>query len=130
MIGFSMAGQIAYHWGALYGDFVDKLVVLCSSAETSANNWMFLQGPQAALRNSEDFKDGNYKKGTCVKGMKAWSTVYMPWAYSEEWFKQEAWKLRNKSLDEYVQQNWLDGSPDANDYLCMAHTVGFLSCIR
>jgi homoserine O-acetyltransferase len=47
--GWSMGGQQAYHWGALFPDMVERICVVCGSARTSVNNLVFLAGRQAAL---------------------------------------------------------------------------------
>ena len=40
--GWSMGGQQAYHWGALYPEAVDRICVVCSSARTAPHNRVFL----------------------------------------------------------------------------------------
>lgn len=49
-VGFSMGGGVAYHFGAIYGAYVDNIVPLASSAQTSLHNVAFLEGPKAALK--------------------------------------------------------------------------------
>ena len=50
VIGFSMGGGVAYTFGAIFGDFVDNIVCLATSAQTSLHNVAFLEGPKAALK--------------------------------------------------------------------------------
>ncbi|EJD03323.1 alpha/beta-hydrolase, partial [Fomitiporia mediterranea MF3/22] len=128
VVGFSMGGQQAYHWATMYPDFVERIVVICSSARTSPHNKCFLEGPKAALVASKDFDNGHYKTPP-EHGIRAFARVYSAWAYGqavllvhtdhwnnhirypdlESWLK-EAWEGR------YVE-NW-----DANDMLTLLRT--------
>ena len=40
--GWSMGGQQAYHWAALFPHAVERVCILCSSARTSEHNKVFL----------------------------------------------------------------------------------------
>ncbi|KAJ7502968.1 Alpha/Beta hydrolase protein [Mycena galericulata] len=120
-IGFSMGGQQAYHMAALYSDFVERIVVLASSARTSWHNWSFLEGPKAALINSVDFHDGKYQT-PAVRGSRAFSRVYSTWALSQAWFRERSWEtLGFSTLEDYLKAVW-DGGEDAHNLLCQVHT--------
>lgn len=120
-VGFSMGGQQAYHMATIYPDFVERAVVIASSARTSWHNWCFLEGPKAALVNSADWNDGHYTKPV-VKGTRAFSRVYSTWALSPEWYRERTWETRGyKTLQDYLEDYW-DGGQDAHDLLCMLHT--------
>lgn len=71
MIGFSMGGQVSYHWGLMYPEYVDSLVITSSSAETSYHNQAFLEGPKAALVASEGFNNGDYEGTGPLEGKRA-----------------------------------------------------------
>lgn len=123
-MGFSMGGQQAYHMAALYPDFVTHIVVLAGSARTSWHNWSFLEGPKAALVNSVDFYDGQYKT-PAIRGTKAFSRVYSTWALSQAWFRARSWEtLGFSSLEEFLQVTWEGGQGtwDAHDLLCLLQT--------
>ncbi|MGC8073912.1 alpha/beta fold hydrolase, partial [Salmonella enterica] len=40
--GWSMGAQQAYHWAALFGASVERIVVNCGSAKTAPHNFFFL----------------------------------------------------------------------------------------
>jgi len=123
-IGFSMGGQQAYHLASLYPSYASRIVVLAGSARTSAHNWAFLEGPKAALVNSEDFHGGHYTV-PARKGTGAFGRVYCPWALSQEWFRQRCWEQAGAaSLAAYMKTNWEEGlgAWDANDLLCLLWT--------
>jgi homoserine acetyltransferase len=121
-IGFSMGGQQAYHMAALMPDFVQHAVCIAGSAQTSAHNWSFLEGPRHALITAHDFHHGEYK--TAAKaGVRAFERVYSTWALSQEWFRQRCWEtLGYSSLPEYLEAEWSGGDSDANDLLSLLWT--------
>ncbi|KKY16784.1 putative homoserine acetyltransferase family protein [Diplodia seriata] len=123
-IGFSMGGQQAYHMATLYPDFVERIVVLCSSARTSSHNWCFLEGPRAALEESIDFCDGDYVD-TPRRGLRAFARCYATWALSSTWFRQRKWEaLGFTSLKEYLRVAWEERTMawDAHDLLVLMRT--------
>ncbi|KAF2822601.1 alpha/beta-hydrolase [Ophiobolus disseminans] len=82
MLGFSMGGQITYHWIATHPTFVKNAVIVCSSAKTSQHNFQFLEGPRAALENA----------ATSERGVRAFGKAYSAWLTSAEWFDEELYK--------------------------------------
>ncbi|CAO2649723.1 Nn.00g010150.m01.CDS01 [Neocucurbitaria sp. VM-36] len=82
MLGFSMGGQITYHWITTHPTFVSNAVIVCSSAKTSRHNIQFLEGPRAALENAV----------TPARGLRAFGKAYSAWLTSAEWFDAECYK--------------------------------------
>jgi len=82
MLGFSMGGQITYHWIATHPSFVKYAVIICSSAKTSQHNYQFLEGPKAALESAVDE----------VRGKRAFGKAYSAWLTSAEWFDEALYK--------------------------------------
>jgi homoserine acetyltransferase len=82
MLGFSMGGQITYHWITMYPEVVRKAVIVCSSAQTSRHNFQFLEGPRAALESAKDEYSGKY----------AFGKAYSAWLTSAEWFDRELYR--------------------------------------
>ncbi|KAK5061201.1 hypothetical protein LTR84_007743 [Exophiala bonariae] len=140
VIGFSMGGQQAYHWGVMYPEFVGHVVAICSSARTSAHNYAFLEGPIAALTNSIDYiawramkkkvADGedvgqNLKDVVPKHGIRAFARTYAAWLTSAAWFRDREWSkgvfAAFGSLDEWMKARE-DGYLiwDAQDLLVLA----------
>jgi homoserine acetyltransferase len=125
IVGFSMAGQCAYHWTAMYPNMVANAVVICSSAKTSLHNYQFLEGPKAALENSIDYDDGNFRVGNKsppLRGLHAFGRAYSAWLASAEWFEQRLFEKQGfNSLSEWsavvAGKNYNDWYPD--DLLAM-----------
>jgi homoserine acetyltransferase len=82
MLGFSMGGQITYHWISTHPAFVKNAVIVCSSAKTSQHNIQFLEGPKAALECAKNE----------ISGKRAFGKAYSAWLTSAEWFDQELYK--------------------------------------
>lgn len=121
--GWSMAGCQAFQWGAQYPDFVDAILPFCASAKTSEHNFVFLEGPKAALQADANYADGNYTSPP-VKGLKAFGRIYAGWAFSQTFFREQMYRLKNfdtaEALLQDSEQDHLDW--DANDLLCKLKT--------
>lgn len=123
VVGFSMGAQQAFQWGALYSDMVQAIAPLCGSARTSPHNSLFLEGVKAALLADAAFAEGWYETPP-IKGLRAFSRVYMGWAFSQDFFREQEYrKLGCASLEDSIR--FLEGyfrRRDANDLLAMLWT--------
>jgi homoserine acetyltransferase len=103
MLGFSMGGQITYHWIATHPDFVKHAVIVCSSAKTSRHNFQFLEGPKAALESAKSPE----------RGIRAFAKAYSAWLTSAEWFDDECYKAMGfqqlRDWDDYVTIQGYEG---------------------
>ncbi|KAI5120294.1 hypothetical protein M0805_005800 [Coniferiporia weirii] len=136
VVGFSMGGQQAYHWATVFPDFVERIVVICSSARTSPHNKCFLEGPKAALVASKDFDGGHYTSPP-QHGIRAFARVYSAWAYGQAWFREHNYTYNGlyPDMNSWLSENW-EGrfvtNWDANDMLTLLHTwqSGDISQVR
>jgi homoserine O-acetyltransferase len=123
VVGFSMGAQQAYQWGTLYPDMVEAIAPICGSARTSPHNYLFLDGCKAALTADATFAEGWYQTPP-VKGLRAFARIYMGWAFSQDFFREQEYrKLGLASLEDSVR--FLEGyfrRHDANDLLAMLWT--------
>lgn len=123
VVGFSMGAQQAFQWGALYPDMVQAIAPICGSARTSPHNYLFLEGVKATLVADAAFAEGWYQTPP-VKGLRAFSRVYMGWAFSQDFFREQEYrKMGFVSLQDSVR--FLEGyfrRRDANDLLAMLWT--------
>jgi homoserine acetyltransferase len=112
MLGFSMGGQITYHWIATHPAFVKNAVIVCSSARTSRHNFQFLEGPRAALECASD----------PTVGKRAFGKAYSAWLTSAEWFDEELYKNMGfetlNTWDEVATGSGYDGW-EGSDLLAM-----------
>lgn len=139
VIGFSMGGQQAYHWGTMYPEMVQSVVAICSSARTSAHNYAFLEGPIAAMTNSIDYLAWRAMKAKLArgedvghnlrdllpqKGIKAFARTYAAWLTSAAWFRDREWSRGSFGFDSL--EAWMSAREDgyvvwdAQDLLALA----------
>lgn len=115
--GWSMGGQQAYHWGALFPDAVDRLLITCSSARTSEHNKIFLDSIRAALTADPAWRDGWFQEQP-VKGIRAMGRIYAGWAISQSFYRQQLYKqLGYATLEDFLVRfwEWTYSRRDAND---------------
>jgi pimeloyl-ACP methyl ester carboxylesterase len=77
--GWSMGGQQAYHWAALYPEMVERIAVVCGSARTAPHNQVFLESIKYALMADPAWRDGYFAEPP-VRGLRAMGRIYAGWA--------------------------------------------------
>jgi homoserine O-acetyltransferase/O-succinyltransferase len=82
VVGYSMSAQQAFHWGAMYPDFVERIAPICGSPKTTPHNWLFLEGLKAALQADPAWRDRG------ERGIRAFATVYAGWFASQAFYRQ------------------------------------------
>ena len=122
--GWSMGGQQAYHWGALFPDKVERLCVICGSARTSPHNQVFLEGVRATLTADAAYADGWFREAP-LRGLRAMGRVYAGWALSQAFYREESWRrIGFSSLEDFLVSSW-EGNylrRDAGNLLCQLAT--------
>ncbi|MSP48884.1 MAG: alpha/beta fold hydrolase [Alphaproteobacteria bacterium] len=104
--GWSMGGQQAYHWGALFPESVERICALCTSARTSEHNKVFLEGVRAALTADEAFQGGWFHRQP-LRGLRAMGRVYAGWAISQSWYRERLYlKVGAASLEDFLISGW------------------------
>ncbi len=95
--GWSMGAQQAYHWAALFGDAVERIVVNCGSAKTSPHNFVFLEGIRTTLLAARSPQDG----------LRAMGRIYAGWALSQTFYRRELWRgLGFRDLEDFLVRSW------------------------
>ena len=87
--GWSMGGQQALHWGALFPDRVARICAVCTSARTSPHNKVFLEGIRATLTADAAWRDGRFVERP-VRALRAFARVYAGWAMSQAFYRERA----------------------------------------
>ena len=113
--GWSMGAQQAYHWGALFGEAVERIVVNCGSARTAPHNFVFLEGIRTTLEAA----------ATPQLGLRAMGRIYAGWALSQTFYRHEMWRgLGFTSLEDFLVRSWEANflRRDMNDLLAQLWT--------
>ena len=123
VLGWSMAGCQAYHWGAQYPDMVEALLPFCASARTSPHNKVFLEGVKAALTADRAFHGGDYDAPPQA-GLRAFGRVYAGWAFSQAFYRDRLHRELGFETWEELLLDWERDHLqwDANDLLAKLRT--------
>ena len=104
--GWSMGGQQALHWGALYPDRVANICAVCTSARTSPHNLVFLEGIRSTLTADGAWRDGRFIERP-VRALRAFGRVYAGWAMSQAFYREKVWAtIGYASLEDYLVRAW------------------------
>jgi homoserine O-acetyltransferase/O-succinyltransferase len=104
--GWSMGGQQALHWGALFPDRVDRICAICTSARTTPHNKVFLEGIRATLTADAAWRDGRFVERP-LRGLRAFARVYAGWAMSQAFYREKLWEGAGfASLEDYLVRAW------------------------
>lgn len=122
--GWSMGGQQALHWGALFPDRVERICALCTSARTSPHNKVFLEGIRAVLTADVAWQGDRFVERP-IRSLRAFSRIYAGWAVSQDFYREELWStIGFTSLEDFLIRGW-EGNfirRDAADLLSMIDT--------
>ncbi len=124
VVGFSMGGQQAFHWGALFPEMVERIAPICGSAKTSLHNFVFLEGIKAALTADPNWQDGWFV-AMPVRGLRAFARVYAGWGLSQDFYRERLHeKIGYSSLEDFLVHSWEANfmRRDANNLLAMLWT--------
>jgi len=122
--GWSMGGQQALHWGALFPEKVARIVAVCTSARTSIHNKVFLEGVRAALAADPSYVNGRFTAHP-IQGIRAMGRVYAGWAMSQAFYRERLYEtIGFASLEDWLVRNWEANfmRRDPHDLLSMIRT--------
>ncbi|MGI9478789.1 MAG: alpha/beta fold hydrolase [Hyphomicrobiaceae bacterium] len=122
--GWSMGGQQALHWGAIFPERVARVCAVCTSARTSQHNLVFLEGIRAVLTADASWQGGCFVERP-VRALRAFARIYAGWALSQAFYRERMWKDAGfASLEDFLVRGW-EGNflrRDAIDLLSMIDT--------
>jgi homoserine O-acetyltransferase len=123
-LGFSVGGQQAFQWGALYPDDVKRIAPICASAKTSRHNAVFLESLRAALVADPSWQDGWFST-PANRGLRAVARAFAAWAVSQEFYRDKIDEaLGYVSLEDFLVRAWEANMlrRDANNLMAMLWT--------
>jgi homoserine O-acetyltransferase len=106
--GFSMGGQQAYHWAAMFPDDVARIIVVCSSARTAEHNKVFLSGLLRTFEAApEHLGRGRFSEEPRLT-LRAIGHIYAGWALSQDFYREKLHltALGAPDLDTYLKNDW------------------------
>ena len=104
--GWSMGGQQALHWGALFPESVARIFAICGTARTSVHNWVFLDSLRATL-TSDPAWNGKRFVGHPERGLKAIGRIFAAWALSQAFYRDRVFEsLGYPDIETYLSATW------------------------
>ena len=126
VIGFSMGAQQAFQWAVSYPEYMDRIVATSGTAKTYGHGIVRNEGEIQAIETDAAFKGGDYTSEP-VKGIEEFSLMWTGWLYSQEWWRQELWRVdspKGTTFEQVVaeyKKNFIPGA-DANDLILQMRT--------
>ncbi len=106
--GFSMGGQQAYHWAALFPDAVDRAIVVCSSAKTAVHNKVFISGLLRTFEAAPEHIGGGRFSTEPHGTLRAMGHIYAGWALSQDFYRAglHLSAFGAPDLETYLKNDW------------------------
>jgi homoserine O-acetyltransferase len=124
--GFSMGAGQAYHWAALFPDFVRRAIVVCGSARTSIHNKVFLSGLLRTLEAAPEYLGDGRFSAEPIEAMKAFAHIYAAWGLSQDFYRERLFETALGAFDlaTFIKTDWEDsfGKHRAADIYAQALT--------
>ena len=124
VVGFSMGGQQAFHWGALFPDLVERIAPITSCAKTTPHNVAFLEALRATLTLDPSWDNGAFADHP-HRAIRAMAWVYAAMGLSQAFYRDGLHlTLGFSSLDDFVKNDSEAGFQrrDADNLLAMLWT--------
>jgi homoserine O-acetyltransferase len=106
--GFSMGGQQAYHWAAMFPEAVERAIVVCSSARTAVHNRVFISGLLRTFEAApEHVGHGRFSKAPEAT-LRAIGHIYAGWALSQDFYRAglHMSALGAPDLETFLKTDW------------------------
>jgi homoserine O-acetyltransferase/O-succinyltransferase len=104
--GWSMGGQQALHWGAIFPEQVARICAVCTSARTSVHNKVFIDGVRSTLTADPAWQEGRFVERP-IRGLRAMGRVYAGWAMSQAFYREKLYEtIGFTSLEDYLVRSW------------------------
>jgi homoserine O-acetyltransferase len=108
--GFSMGAIQAYHWATAFPDAVERAIVVCGSARTSAHNKVFLSGLLRLLEAAPEYLGEGRFSAEPRAALRAFAHVYAGWGLSQDFYREELFRtaLGSPDLESFLRTDWED----------------------
>jgi homoserine O-acetyltransferase len=108
--GFSMGAGQAYHWAALYPEFIERAVVVCGSARSSVHNRVFLSGLLRVLEAAPEYLGRGRFSAEPRLALRAFAHVYAGWGLSQDFYRERLFEtaLGAPDLETFLETDWVE----------------------
>jgi homoserine O-acetyltransferase len=108
--GFSMGAGQAYHWAALFPEFVERAIVVCGSAKTSPHNKVFLSGLLRTLEAASQYEGNGQFSAEPLAALRAFAHIYAAWGLSQDFYREHLFEtaLGAPDLETFLKTDWED----------------------
>jgi homoserine O-acetyltransferase/O-succinyltransferase len=108
--GFSMGAGQAYHWAALFGDFVERAIIVCGSARTSEHNKVFLSGLLRTLEAAPQYQGNGQFSAEPLAAIRAFAHIYAGWGLSQDFYRERLFETAAGAPDlvTFLKTDWED----------------------
>lgn len=122
VIGRSMGAQLAFQWGAIFSDKVERILPLAGSARTSPHNFVFLQNVRMAITSDPAWQKGEYTAQPAV-GLTRMRLVFDSWGLSQTWYRRGLYQQQGyATAADFLNRTVVAPPRDANDFLAQVRT--------
>jgi homoserine O-acetyltransferase len=122
VIGRSMGAQLAFQWGAIFPDKVERILPLAGSARTSPHNYVFLQNVKMALTSDPAWQNGEYASQPTA-ALERMRLIFDSWGLSQSWYRQGLYLKQGFATAEAFLNRKVPAPPrDVNDFLAQVRT--------
>ena len=128
VVGFSMGAEQAFQWAVSHPRFADRIVATSGTARCWPHGIVRLESQIRAIALDPAFKGGDYTERP-VRGIEAASAIWLPWLYSQEWWRRELWRNTDPAsakmtLAQYAEAQTKEffAGLDANDLVLQMRT--------
>jgi homoserine O-acetyltransferase len=122
MIGRSMGAQLAFQWGAIFPDKVERILALAGSARTSPHNYVFLQNVRMALTSDPAWQQGEYASQPML-ALGRMRLIFDSWGLSQTWYRNGLYRDQGyASAEDFLNRKVPFAPRDVNDFLAQVRT--------
>jgi len=122
VIGRSMGAQLAFQWGAMFPDKVERILALAGSARTSPHNFVFLQNVRMAITSDPAWQDGEYLAQPAL-GLARMRLIFDSWGLSQAWYRRGLYRDQGyRTAEDFLNRKVVAPPRDANDFLAQVQT--------
>jgi homoserine O-acetyltransferase len=128
VVGFSMGAEQAFQWAVSHPKFADRIVATAGTARCWPHGIVRLESEIRAITVDPAFKGGDYTEQP-VHGIETMGAVWLPWLFSQEWWKRELWKKSDPAaakmtLEQFIESQTKEffAGADADDLILQMRT--------